>query len=159
MSTTHIAQICLNGHMITSIYDKHDGPIEIYCSKCSAKTITACPNCNTPLRGYYEVEGFLVLGENVQPESYCFHCGSPYPWTEKALAYAKLIILEESSIPNEQKEALISSLPDAISETPGTTLAASRMKKFLASACSFTNDALKQFIIESGCELFKSLIF
>lgn len=158
MGVTHIAQICLNGHMITSVYDISDRPIEHFCSLCGSKTITACPNCNKPLRGYYEVEGLVVLGEDVQPESYCYYCGSPYPWTEKALENARLIILEETAIPSEQKDALVSSLPDIITETPGTTLATVRIKNFLTSAGQFTCDAIKQFTIEFGCELAKSLL-
>ena len=157
MGIQHVAQICLNGHLINSTYDNNPSSDNLYCSKCGQKTIIACPNCNAPLRGYYEVDDFLILSETTTVESYCHKCGKPYPWIEKALTNARLIVLEESSIPNEQKDALISSLPDIITESPGTTLATTRMKKFLSSAGEFTCDALKQFVIEFGCELAKSL--
>ena len=158
MGITHVAQVCLNGHLINETYDQHTGSADNYCFQCGAKTITACPNCNTPLRGYYEVEDLVVLGQETQVESYCYHCGSPYPWTEKALTNAKLIIQEESSIPKEQRDALIESLPDVIAETPGTSLASVRINKFFANASEFTRDAFKQFVIEFGCELLLKLI-
>ena len=38
-------------------------------------------------------------------------------------------------------------------ETPKTTLAATRIKKALLTAGHFTADALRQFVIDFGCEL------
>lgn len=156
MGIQHTAQICLNGHLISSTYDKKNTSNIPYCTKCGQKTITTCPNCNAPLHGYYEIEDILILNTSTKVESYCYNCGKPYPWTEKALTNARLVVLEESAIPKDQRDNLISSLPDIITETPGTTLAGTRMKKFLANAGDFTRDALKQFVIEFGCELAKS---
>lgn len=53
------------------------------------------------------------------------------------------------------KNSLVESLPNIVVETPATSLAAIRIKKFLASAGKFTADAVRQFVIDFGCELAK----
>ena len=63
------------------------------------------------------------------------------------------MIQEEEELSDSMKESLTSSLPDIISETPGTNLAIVRMKKALMSAGKFTAEALRQFVIDFGCEL------
>lgn len=47
MSRYYSAQICLNGHTISS-YGNGD---EKYCSSCGSEIISNCPNCNSHIRG------------------------------------------------------------------------------------------------------------
>jgi hypothetical protein len=47
------AQICINGHIINSMSKSHPEHNKKFCDKCGAQTITNCPNCNAPIRGYY----------------------------------------------------------------------------------------------------------
>lgn len=147
-----VGQVCLNGHPITD--NAASDLSQDYCSICGAKTITSCQYCGKPIHGKYQ-SGILMIGFSYIPDAYCYGCGKPYPWTEAAINNAALLIQEESELGESEKTALTASLPDILSETPGTNLAVVRMKKALAAAGKFTADALRQFVIDFGCELAK----
>lgn len=149
------SQICMNGHMITSSIEFNPELKQNYCSKCGAKTITICPHCNAPLRGELYDDEIPIVGYKPSVDSYCTSCGKPYPWTESALQNTALLIQEEEELTEQLKSSLVSSLPDIITETPATNLAVVRVKKCLASAGKFTADAVRQFVIDFGCELAK----
>lgn len=159
MKSHSTAQVCLNGHMVTTstqLYPLHQ---ENFCSECGAKTITKCQNCGAEIHGsYYDDEvdiAYHYLGgePDLEPDAYCYNCGKPYPWTETALNSAKLLIQEEAELNEELKESLVQSLPDIIAETPGTNLAITRVKKFIKATGGFSADAMRQFVIDFGCEL------
>ena len=156
MGFYNLAQICINGHIITSCFDTAPELRKNFCSICGAKTITHCSSCNAPIHGKYEVPDMFIIGEPPDVDSYCYNCGEPYPWTEARLQSAELVIKEEDAFDEALKYSLISSLPDVISETPKTNLAIVRMKKALLKAGSVTAECLRQFIIDFGCELIKS---
>lgn len=46
-----VAQICTNGHSITSALATVPGAAKKFCDECGAETIFACPNCEHPIRG------------------------------------------------------------------------------------------------------------
>lgn len=87
--------------------------------------------------------------------AYCRNCGKPYPWTKAAIEAATELIEEEEELDDIQRNKLLSSLPDIISETPKTQVAITRFKKALLAAGKFTVDGLRQFAIDFGCELAK----
>ncbi len=151
MGYYHPAQICLNGHVINDSIDSHPELNENFCSKCGAKTITSCPACGAPLHGDFDCGSFLNL-EPPSADAYCYNCGAPYPWTESALKSTALLLQEEELLTDAVKETLIHELPDIISETPKTKLAVLHIQKYLPTIGRFTADALKQFIIDFGCE-------
>jgi hypothetical protein len=146
----HIAQICTSGHLITDSYDLFEYERRNYCPKCGSPTITSCPSCGAELRG--AVEGVIC---EVPIDAYCSSCGEPFPWTVKALDAVAACIREEEELDAILAEKLIDSLPDIMAETPATNLATIRCKKVLASAGKFTVDAIRQFVIDFGCELAK----
>lgn len=149
-----VAQICLNGHCVTSRADVHPECKQAFCHLCGAKTITNCPSCNAPIRGEYDC-GITVIGNIYDPPSYCYQCGTPFPWTQTALETAAALIQEDDLLPPESHERLIESLPDIISETPRSRLAAMRLKGFVESATKFVADAMRQFAIDFACEFVK----
>lgn len=151
MSYYLTGQVCLNGHPITG--DADSGFAQPFCSSCGAQTITHCPHCNAPIHGDYNETVLVCFGSVFEPDAYCYNCGKPYPWTEKAIEKTILLIQEDEELSNVLKESLASSLPDVIVETPATNLAVMRMKKAFAIAGKFTVDALRQFVIDFGCEL------
>ena len=153
MGYYHTAQICLNGDCISDKIDIYEEISQNYCEKCGAKTITTCPSCNAPIRGDYEIEGIAVLGGEYKVPYFCCECGHPYPWTKSALDATKQLISEDDKLTNDIKDKAIESLPDIISETPKTQLAASRFKRALISAGKFTAEGMRQFAIDFGCEL------
>lgn len=65
------------------------------------------------------------------------------------------LIYEEENIPDDLKDRTVETLRDIISETPNTTLAATRLKKCLISSGTFVAEGLRQFVIDFGCELAK----
>ena len=150
----HVSQVCTSGHLITDSYDLFECERKKFCPKCGAKTITKCQSCGAEILGV--VDG---VHAEAAVEAYCYNCGKPYPWTESALHNAALIIQEESKLSDELKASMVSSLPDITAETPGTNLAIVRMKKVLSTVGDFSVDALRQFVIDFGCEMAKKLLF
>ena len=143
---------CLNGHTLVS-------PNWItqaeYCEQCGAKMIDKCPECDYPINEW-DFGHIPVLGTpHYFRAAYCKHCGKPYPWTKSAIEAAIELVEEEDELDSILKEKLVSSLPDIISDTPKTQIAVVRFKKGLLSAGKFTADALRQFVIDFGCELAK----
>ena len=144
--------------MITSSTEDCPSDKQTFCSECGAKTITACPHCSAPLRGFYRGDGPYLFIQSAKVESFCYNCGTPYPWIESGLEAAKLLIQESDDIPNEQKNILIESLPDIITETPKSKLATTRFKKVISATGKFTAEGIRQFIIDFGCEVVKKQI-
>ncbi len=147
------AKVCLNGH---TLIEPTPVTSDQYCEKCGAKVISACPSCGTVIKRWeYDDDDFCIY---IRPSSfdkpfYCRVCGKPYPWTESALEAVALVIQEDEELSALEQERLQESLPDIITETPKTNLAAVRIKKALLKAGAFTADALRQFTIDFGCEL------
>lgn len=152
MGFYHTAQVCLNGHLITDSADIYPESHNPYCTRCGAKTITSCPSCSAPIHGDYDC-GVVVMGSEPTVDAYCYNCGKPYPWTEVAIQSARETIMEDDSFTDAAKKSMVESLPDIICETPKTNLAVVRLKKGLSSARKFTADAIRQFVIDFGCEL------
>lgn len=92
MGTYLVGQVCLNGHPVTG--DVHSGLAQPFCSECGAKTITNCQCCGAAIHGKYHEPGIVLFG-SFEPDSYCYNCGQPYPWTEAALRNTALLIQEE----------------------------------------------------------------
>jgi hypothetical protein len=72
--------VCINGHQITDSYHGSPELRKDFCNVCGAMTIHTCPNCNSEIKGNYQVEGVISFFPTSVPE-YCHSCGEPYPWT------------------------------------------------------------------------------
>lgn len=151
----HKAQICINGHTITSVADQYPEQKEKFCSKCGAETLMNCPNCGVSIRGDYTVPGVINLSSTYHPPLYCHNCGTPYPWTKTAIEAIQEMIWEDNELSDDEKERLCKSLPDIVAETPKTNLAVSRVKKAAMHSASILKDVLMQFAVDFGCELAK----
>lgn len=149
------AKICTNGHSFveTSSLCKKE-----YCIRCGAELISACPNCNNIIKEWHYQNVFVCATPKLEIPMYCRSCGNPFPWTIAALESAILAIQEDDELSELERHHLEDSLPDILSETPKTQLAIIRVKKGLLSAGKFTADALRQFVIDFGCELAKKTI-
>lgn len=142
------AHICDNGHPVSTSAPTCD---DRYCSICGAAVISSCPDCHTMIRGHrYGASGYYII------PAYCTACGKPFPWTDKAIQSAIALLAEDENITEDECNRLIEVLPDAISETPKTQLAAVRFKKALKYVGTFTAEGIRQFLIEFGCELMKN---
>ena len=148
------ALICKNGHLITDSLEDEPFAQQNFCSICGAEIISACSECGTKFIGAkrYEQNAFTTPGPRKVP-AYCRQCGKPYPWTQAALDAATALIREEDELSEAQREQLVTSLPDIVTETPKTSVAIVRFKKGLSAVGKFTAEGLRQFAIDLGCEL------
>ncbi len=152
-----VAQVCLNGHIITDRYDSSPQLRKNFCSICGAKTIHQCPNCGENIQGDYIVP-HVVLGGLSSTPAYCHNCGAAFPWTERRLEAVRQLALETEEL-GEEKEELVNSLPDLVSDTPGTPMAAKRWKKALEKLGGHSASALKEMIVQVASETAKKLLF
>ncbi len=140
------AYLCENGHIIeTSLPVCNDK----YCARCGARVISQCPNCHATIQGHeHGVSGYYSI------PSYCTGCGKPYPWLSASIE-ATTHMIEESELEYADQKRIIDILPDVITETPKTQLAAFRIQKAISSGSKFLAEGLRQFVIEFGCEVLK----
>lgn len=80
--TEHVARICLNGHLITISLENFPDAAS-YCSKCGAKGIDHCFNCNAEIEG----QSSYLWGYTIP--LFCHSCGKPYPWADKMTEVAE----------------------------------------------------------------------
>lgn len=150
------AQICLNGHVIIGDVDFIDLTAP-FCSKCGAKTITHCPKCCAPIRGDYQhSQAVSVLSK---APAYCYNCGKPYAWTESALNAANELIDEAQGLTSGEKVMFKASLSEIISDTPRTTLAATRVAKYLKKLVPTAQETFKQIFYRLAADGAKALIW
>ncbi len=158
MGYYQLGQICLNGHPITGSADAYPEFAKNFCPDCGQATITKCLKCEVNIQGSYYAPGVLSYRGYESP-AFCHNCGSPYPWTEEKLKAAQELIYEDEELSDDQKEILNKTLPDLVSETPRTQLAATRFKKIVNKAVNFTGEGLKQILIEIAAESAKKMLW
>jgi hypothetical protein len=151
------AQVCLNGHTITSIFISSPEFRKRFCDKCGVATITDCQSCNSPIRGSYHGGGISL--SPYTPPSFCPDCGKPYPWTESKLKAAQELtdLLEDLS--PEEREILKKSFDDIIRDTPQTTVSATRFKKIVAKAGKVAADGFREILVDVLSEAAKKIIW
>lgn len=151
-----VALICENGHEINSYFHEYPEHNSDFCPDCGARTIHKCPNCGRSIKGHNNgMYGYVCT---YKVPAFCEYCGTPFPWTKSAIDNTSLLIREEEELSDILKDSLVESLPDIMSETPKTSLAVVRIKRGLSCAGKFTADAIRQFVIDFGCEFAKKLL-
>ena len=153
------AQICLNGHVITS--SSKTSPIfkRQFCDKCGAATITECPKCGANIRGYYHFPGDFTSGSTYRVPKFCPDCGAAYPWTESSLKAAHDLANEIKQISDEERDILTQSLDELVKDTPQTEVAAIRVKKIVSKADTEAANALREILSGILSETTKRAIF
>jgi len=145
--TADTAQVCLNGHRVTSTYDSAPESRRQFCTMCGAPTITACPACGARIKGDYRAEGVFNLEADLPLPLFCDGCGKPYPWTASGLRAARELADEIEGLSSQEREQLKHSLDDLVADTPRTGLAVVRFKKLAAKAGQGAAQALKQILV------------
>lgn len=154
MSNYYPAEICLNGHVISS----YSTNIEKYCSNCGAKTISSCPSCNTPIRGKYNADNVVILQDYKAP-SYCFSCGKPFPWTQSRIDAIAELIEFDNQLSKDEKLYISNNVNELTIDTPKTKVVATKVKFYLSEAATATADAIKDILVEIISESAKKIIF
>lgn len=158
-SSYDIAQICCNGHVITSTYHSSPQLGRKFCDKCGAHTITQCQYCSTQIRGYYHVPGYISSSLLYDLPAFCPECGKPYPWTESKLKAAQEFSEEIENLDEEERSLLKSSLDDIIRDTTRTTVAAYRFKGIVAKSGQVAAEGFKNILIGIVSETVKKIIW
>lgn len=151
------AQICENGHVITTSADSFPHHQQDHCSKCGAKTLKACTHCSEKIRGH--LRGSMSSVHEQPAPGYCHKCGQPHPWTALGIRAAKELLAETDTLPAHEKEALTKSVDDLVRDTPNTPLAVARFKRFLPKAGREAADALRSILVDIASEAAKKALW
>ena len=155
-----VAQICMNGHVITSLLGMDPTRSQKYCSQCGALTITTCPKCNNQIRGsYYDPTWGQDYEGSYKKPSFCHDCGAAYPWMDSKLKAAHDLSDELDNLTQDERDLLKKSLDDIVRDTPQTTASALRFKKLAAKAGSIAASALKEILVDIASEAAKKVIW
>lgn len=151
------AQICMNGHTITSDVEGSPEMKESFCSQCGSETMEKCKCCDLPIKGTYTDPDYVILDE-YRPPSYCSNCGKPYPWTSaKIEALVELAKMEEV-LSDKEVEVFSSHVKDISSDTPNTVVSTNKLiimsKKFSARAWQ----EIRSLLVDIASETAKKIL-
>lgn len=153
-----VGQVCLNGHPINGSSVSMPQFNQDYCDKCGEKTIIACPNCETSIRGYYFSPGVLSVAR-YQPPAHCYKCGKPFTWTERKIKTAVALAVEEGRLNDHEARQLEESVKDILTDTPQTQLGASRFKRVMTKVGQQTAMAVRDILVDVVSETAKKAIW
>lgn len=140
-----VAQICMNGHVITSMSRDYPQHKRANCDQCGASTICHCPNCNTPIQGYYHVSG-VIGGFEYDAPRFCHSCGSAMPWVSSKLEAAFEIIDLMDSLDENERSDLKQSVEELVRETAKIALAKVKLKRYLKKVDNDISDGLSEIL-------------
>jgi len=152
-----VAQICLNGHLITDLAHDYPHHRRNFCAKCGQPTIMQCPECNFGIPGYYHVSGFIG-GDDFSMPSYCHNCGKPFPWTTRKIDAAIKLAIEDGKLTDDEVRLFSESIQEIAQDTPETELAATRLKKLILKLSQSAGQAIHRIIVEIASESIKKII-
>ncbi len=158
-----IAQICLNGHVATSKSNDTDIK-QKFCSSCGQSITCTCQKCNTPIKGSYrEVSQidppYSYSNALYHKPSYCYNCGTAFPWTQSAAEAANELIDFAEQLSESEKVDLKKSIGDLIQDTPKTAIAEVKFKKYALKAGGEIAKGLKDILIDLVSETVKKSIW
>lgn len=140
-----VAQVCRSGHVVLISVQRFPQFRNSFCEECGAPTIDRCQACRWPIAGRGPHSWMSGSGP-FKPPNYCGECGSPFPWTETALAAAKEYTDELEQLSPKEKDTLKSTFADLTSDTARTPLAVSRFKKFTHKLGPVASSMLQKII-------------
>lgn len=158
MGIYRTAQICKNGHVITS-NTNYSEFLSMFCPKCSAETITTCLHCNTPIRGDYYIPNVIDCSLSYEPPAYCYHCGKPFPWTESTLNSISELLDMQEQLTEDEKQRFMSYLPIIFNDTPQSEVTALKLRLLFNKLPSEIGSLLKNVIIDVISESIKKTLF
>ena len=153
-----VAQICENGHVANSMAHDYPESNHDHCDKCGAETIMACPSCQTAIRGYHHVLGFIG-GFDYNAPAFCYKCGAPFPWTAARLRAAEDLADELDGLTSDDRESLKNSFHDLARETPSTRIAETRFKKIMRKAGRDGYESMRSLLTDIVSDVVRKTIF
>jgi hypothetical protein len=163
MGDNGIAQVCLNGHVVTS--KSNDLEIEQpFCSICGQPVINKCENCSTPVRGSFREPSVIdppywYPKTSYHKPAYCYQCGNAFSWTKRGKEAAYELIEFDDNLNATEKDDFKASINDLIIESPKTNLATVKFKTFVSKAGGELGKGLKEILIDLVSETVKKSIW
>lgn len=155
-----VAQICLNGHIITRNANRSPQLRQNHCKKCGEPTIMKCPSCGADIQGEYHVDGVFVGGfRTPPPPNFCHVCGHPYPWTERKIQAARELADQLEELTIEEREKLKSDFDVLAKDTPQTEVAATRFKRIMSKVGKDSYSAMRSIVTDIVSEALKKSLF
>ena len=128
MTLYDVMQVCLNGHKVNGRARTDLQRNKKFCTRCGAKTITACPECDAAIRG----DSISQRGTPLRPTSVpnnCHNCGTAFPWRQAQIAAA--IEALEMGLTGQDATEAAGLVREIAVETPRTQVAAMKLKWLL----------------------------
>lgn len=154
-----IAQICLSGHVINDSTNEFPEANKKFCQKCGKQTITACQDCDYPIRGDYVAGAVVVVGGgHYKAPAYCENCGHAYPWTKTALETATELSKQLPGLSDDEKNEIAGDLDYLLYDTPKSKPAAVRVKTLLGKSGGEVAGMLRDVIVAVASETAKKVL-
>ena len=151
------AQICENGHIITSDTDQFS---LYFCTQCGSKALDKCPSCGEPIHGsYFDYDIAFVPKPLEQAPHYCYHCGKAYPWTQKILDNAIELLSLDEDLDSNTKSIIKNAIPNLLVDTPETPIATAKYQSAIGKAGQVLKDSMRQLLIDLITESAKKIIY
>lgn len=153
MAGYDFAQICRNGHLVTSFATLLRESTAKFCRQCGEATIMACEQCNTRIRGSRTGQYRYSIPR------YCHECGHPYPWTTRTIEAALELARQSSELTDEDNKTLEEDLTDVVRQTPRSQVAAGRFRQVMTKAGKTTAEGVKNIVTDILSETMKKAIW
>ena len=153
MGTYDVAQICENGHVISHGLKKQPAASRKFCEECGAPTLSACPQCEAHIPGDYIAPNYYST--SYPRPSFCGECGTPYPWTRKAVDEFKGLAALVEGLDAEEREQLAATVDDLVADSPRTEGAVVRLKLLVPKLGGEAWGAMKAILINVATEAAK----
>jgi hypothetical protein len=149
------AELCLNGHVITGDIENEREKTSEFCKECGANTIRNCPNCGTPFQGDHVYHGHI---DWMTTPSYCYGCGTAFPWTNARIAAAKEHAAEIEGLDEHERQQLPGIIDDLASGGSRTELAVGRFNRIMKKVAPTVGSVLQRVVVDVASETAKKLI-
>ncbi len=152
------AQICMNGHVISSMASTYTENQKKLCSECGEETIMSCLSCNSFIKGYYEVPGVIGFYDFEKPK-FCENCGTPFPWTVKYQNAANELIDLSETLSEQEKEDFKNSVTNLIKSSASSNVAQLKLKKYVSKAGTEIAKGMREILVDVVSETVKKSIW
>jgi hypothetical protein len=149
------AQVCLNGHLITTFVYTQPDYNKKFCDTCGEATTSACVRCSAEIRGHYYQPGVTDFTSPGPPPPFCHNCGHLYPWTERRLKAAREVAEDADRLNETEKKALNESVEVLVHNRPGAPGAIIEYKKLAAKAGKQVAEGLRSILVDVVSEAIK----
>lgn len=153
-----VAQVCMTGHLITSMARSCPQIQEAFCQRCGEPTLMACPECEQPIRGEYHHPDVFDPPDISVPR-FCPFCGKPFPWTSRSIAAAAELAQLNGELTPDEARAFEQHLGDVVKDSPKSMASAGRLKKLMEKLASGTATSIRELIVNLVSESAKRILW